>query len=40
LTVGHEHHDHHEQRELLDLEAPPIEVRGLVSRFGDMVVHD
>ncbi|HEY5290512.1 MAG TPA: ATP-binding cassette domain-containing protein [Caulobacteraceae bacterium] len=26
--------------ELLDLEAPPIEVRGLVSRFGDQVIHD
>jgi phospholipid/cholesterol/gamma-HCH transport system ATP-binding protein len=26
--------------ELLDLEAPPIEVRGLVNRFGDHVVHD
>jgi phospholipid/cholesterol/gamma-HCH transport system ATP-binding protein len=29
-----------EQSDLLDLEAPPIEVRGLVSRFGDVVVHD
>jgi phospholipid/cholesterol/gamma-HCH transport system ATP-binding protein len=28
------------QGDLLDLEAPPIEVRGLVSRFGDVVVHD
>jgi phospholipid/cholesterol/gamma-HCH transport system ATP-binding protein len=26
--------------EALDEEAPPIEVRGLVSRFGDHVVHD
>ena len=26
--------------ELLDLEAPPIEVRGLVSRFGDHLIHD
>ncbi|MGH7023383.1 MAG: ABC transporter ATP-binding protein [Caulobacteraceae bacterium] len=26
--------------ELLDLEAPPIEVRDLVSRFGDQVIHD
>lgn len=26
--------------ELLDLEAPPIEVRGLVSRYGDNLVHD
>ena len=25
---------------VLDLEAPPIEVRGLVSAFGDHVVHD
>ena len=25
---------------VLDLEAPPIEVRGLVSAFGDYVVHD
>jgi len=25
---------------LLDLEAPPIEVRDLVSRFGDNVIHD
>ena len=24
----------------LDEEAPPIEVRGLVSRFGDTVIHD
>jgi phospholipid/cholesterol/gamma-HCH transport system ATP-binding protein len=24
----------------LDLDAPPIEVRGLVSRFGDRVIHD
>ncbi len=30
----------HEPGELLNLEAPPIEVRGLVSRFGDVVVHD
>jgi phospholipid/cholesterol/gamma-HCH transport system ATP-binding protein len=26
--------------ELLDPEAPPIEVRGLVSRFGDSVIHN
>ena len=26
--------------DLLDDEAPPIEVRGLVSRYGDYVVHD
>jgi phospholipid/cholesterol/gamma-HCH transport system ATP-binding protein len=30
---------HDERSELLDLEAPPIEVRGLVSRFGDEVIH-
>jgi phospholipid/cholesterol/gamma-HCH transport system ATP-binding protein len=29
-----------DQDVLLDLEAPPIEVEGLVSRFGDWVVHD
>lgn len=26
--------------DLLDLEAPPVEVRGLVSRFGDQVIHE
>ncbi len=26
--------------DLLDLEAPPIEVRGLVSRYGDNLIHD
>ena len=29
-----------EAEDPLDLEAPPIEVRGLVSKFGDNVVHD
>ena len=29
-----------EAEEPLDLEAPPIEVRGLVSSFGDKVIHD
>ena len=29
-----------EEEAPLDLEAPPIEVRGLVSKFGDNVVHD
>jgi phospholipid/cholesterol/gamma-HCH transport system ATP-binding protein len=29
-----------EPAELLDLEVPPIEVRGLVSRFGDNIIHD
>ena len=29
-----------ETSDVLDLEAPPIEVRGLVSRFGDNLVHD
>jgi phospholipid/cholesterol/gamma-HCH transport system ATP-binding protein len=30
----------HEHSELLDLDAPPIEVRNLVSRYGDNVIHD
>lgn len=25
---------------LLDSEAPPVEVRGLISRFGDRIIHD
>ncbi len=29
-----------EAEDTLDLEAPPIEVRGLVSKFGDKVIHD
>jgi phospholipid/cholesterol/gamma-HCH transport system ATP-binding protein len=29
-----------ERSDLLDLHAPPIEVRGLTSRFGDQVVHE
>ncbi len=29
-----------EPADTLDLEAPPIEVRGLVSKFGDNVIHD
>jgi len=33
------HSDHGEHSELLDLETAPIEVRGLVSRFGDEVIH-
>jgi phospholipid/cholesterol/gamma-HCH transport system ATP-binding protein len=30
----------HATSELLDLEAPPIEVRKLCSRFGDQVIHE
>ena len=29
-----------EAEDPLDMEAPPIEVRGLVSKFGDNVIHD
>ena len=32
--------DDAEPEELLDLEAPPIKVRDLVTRFGDNVIHD
>jgi phospholipid/cholesterol/gamma-HCH transport system ATP-binding protein len=32
--------DQEQPGELLDLEVPPIEVRNLVSRFGDTVIHD
>jgi phospholipid/cholesterol/gamma-HCH transport system ATP-binding protein len=29
-----------EDEDQLDMDAPPVEVRGLVSRFGDHVIHD
>jgi len=29
-----------EAEDPLDMDAPPVEVRGLVSRFGDTVIHD
>jgi phospholipid/cholesterol/gamma-HCH transport system ATP-binding protein len=30
----------HGQSEILDLDVPPIEVRNLVSQFGDQLIHD
>ncbi|HEX4181784.1 MAG TPA: ATP-binding cassette domain-containing protein, partial [Caulobacteraceae bacterium] len=35
-----EHRHNHEHDGELDEEAPPIEVKGLVSAFGDHVIHD
>ena len=32
--------DHLSDDELLDDKAPPVQIKGLVSRFGDNVVHD
>ncbi len=29
-----------EPEDALDMDAPPVEVRGLISRFGDNVIHD
>jgi phospholipid/cholesterol/gamma-HCH transport system ATP-binding protein len=39
LSTEHHLFGHHEA-ERVDEDAPPIQVEGLVSRFGDMVVHD
>ena len=29
-----------EPEDPLDMDAPPVEVRGLVSKFGDTIIHD